>query len=196
MEIRIPTGDPLFTGAGNQAVSIDETFLREITDVRVSLVFIDFEADPNEITEALGIEPDEAQRKGEVRIVARGGEFSSPHNLWSLKSDVSSKDPNVQIRDLLYRIEGVKQKIDPAWNPSFNVLWKSTILGAGSGPFYERDVIEGMAEIGADLFQDLYLVEEDQSPTGRVREDISGCRQHPHSGAAGGAERGGSLQSS
>jgi hypothetical protein len=70
-------------------------------------------------------------------------------------------DPNVQIRDLLDRVRGEMQRIDPAWNPSYNILWKSRILGAGAGPYYEKDVIEGIAAMGAEIYQDLYLVEDD-----------------------------------
>ena len=142
-------------------MAIDETFLREITDVRVSLVFFDFEADPDLITDTLGIQPDDVRRKGELGVLGGKQEFRAPHNLWALNSRAGSLDPNVQIRELLARIETVQEKIDPAWNPSFNILWKSRILGAGAGPYYEKDVIEGIAEMGAEIYQDLYLEEDE-----------------------------------
>ena len=142
-------------------MEIDEPTLDQDERVCVSLVFFDFAIDPDEITETLGIEPDEVRRKGEVQIVAGSHEFPAPHSLWVLSSTISSTDPNVQIRGLLDRVRGQMQRIDPAWNPSFNVLWKSKILGAGSGPYYEKDVIEGIAEMGAEIYQDLYLFEDD-----------------------------------
>ena len=63
------------------------------------------------------------------------------------KTGPASRDPNVQIRELSGRARGVQAKIDPAWSPFFNILWKSKILGAGSGPWHEKDVIEGIAGV-------------------------------------------------
>jgi hypothetical protein len=142
-------------------VAIEENFLREITDVRSSLVFFDFEADPDTITDALGIQPDDIRRKGDLRTLADGHQFRVPHNLWVLESRAESLDPNDQIRDVLARIEGVLDKIDSAWNPVFNILWKSKTLGAGAGPYYEKDVIQGIARIGAEIYQDLYTADEE-----------------------------------
>ena len=140
---------------------LDDIFAADIEEVRVSLVFFDFDADPGIITEALGILPDEVRRKGEVREMEGDRAYTVPHNLWALNSRSPSLDPNDQIRELLARVEVARDKIDPAWAPSFNILWKSTTVGAGAGPYYEKDVVQGIAGIGADIYQDLYLVEKD-----------------------------------
>jgi hypothetical protein len=132
---------------------------RQTPRVRVSLGFAEFDCDPAEITEAIGIQPDDVRRRGERRVVANGHEFSVPHNLWTVDSRAESEDPNVQIREILARLAGVQERIDPTWNPFFNVLWKSETLGAGSGPYFETDVIRGIAGIGAEIYLDLYALE-------------------------------------
>jgi hypothetical protein len=43
-------------------------------------------------------------------------------------------------------------------------LWEGNYLYAGSGPFYEADVIAGIATLGADLWQDIYQIDEDDAP--------------------------------
>lgn len=153
---------------------INEIFEREIQQVEVSLVFTDFEMDPEEITEKLGLQPDDLRRKGETRRLENGQEFVVPFNLWSFKSPESSLDPNVQIRAIFDLLESVGTRVNPEWKPFFNILWKSRVLGAGSGPFYEKDVIEGIARIGAEIYQDLYHVEEDFPLKRALNHDPSG----------------------
>jgi hypothetical protein len=40
------------------------------------------------------------------------------------------------------------------------VLYKATHLWAGNGPFFEADVVRGIAAFGAELGQDIYSLEE------------------------------------
>jgi len=141
---------------------IHETFAREIKEVRASLIFSGFRENPDEITAALGVPPDNVRREKEMRTLPNGRQFRVPENLWVLDSRGLSKDVNVLIREPLSRLVGREEAVDPSWNPSINVLWKSRTLGVGAGPYYESHVMKGMARIGADLFQDLYSVEDDR----------------------------------
>ena len=43
---------------------------------------------------------------------------------------------------------------------SFNVLWKGNYLYAGSGPFYEADVVAEVAELDAAIWQGIYQVDQ------------------------------------
>ena len=106
--------------------------------VRVFLGSAEFDCDPDEITEALGIQPDDVRRKGERRVVGDGHEFSVPYNLWTLDSRAEFEDPNVQIQEILARLAGVEERIKPTWNPFFNVLWKSETSVSGQVPISKR----------------------------------------------------------
>ena len=141
-------------------MALNEIFEDTIEKVEVALTFSGFDCPPEEITSILGIQPDQLRTKGEILTLAGDREFRAPESLWALNSRESSKDLNVQVRDILGRLAGLEKVIEPAWNPAFNVFWKSTILGAGAGPYFERDVIEGIARIGAEVWQDLWLAEE------------------------------------
>jgi hypothetical protein len=130
--------------------------------VRAYFGFDQFTCDPEEITQALLIEPDEVRRAGELRALRGGRVLRTPFSDWSLASGTDSKDVNDHIRELLRRVGPAGKHFRPAFGPpSFSVLWKGTYLYAGSGPFYESDVIAGIASLGADLYQDIYQVDAD-----------------------------------
>jgi hypothetical protein len=149
---------------------ISDLHAETINEVRVTFGVSGFACDPDEVTRALGVEPDEVEREGQVRVVTRRGrEIRCQWNSWVLISRSRSKDVNVQIRELLGRLEGVR----PRWRdefgvPSFSVMWKGNYLYAGSGPFYEADVIAGIAALGAELWQDIYQV-DDPAEAGEAR---------------------------
>ena len=130
-----------------------------IEAVRVTLCLREFECDPDHITGVLGIQPDETRRRGEDREIGVGRQISNRANQWALRSRSDSKDVNVQIRDILERLGEVAKRIEPGWHPFFDVVWKGNYLYAGSGPFYERDVLAGVAQIGAEIYQDIYQVD-------------------------------------
>ena len=44
--------------------------------------------------------------------------------------------------------------------PSFDILYKATHLHHGNGPFFEADVIEGIALFKAELWQDIYALDD------------------------------------
>jgi hypothetical protein len=133
-----------------------------VVRVEASFGFADFTCAPNEITAKLSIQPDETRVKGEQRMVADGTRtIRVPFNSWHITSNLPSKDVNEHLRQLLARLGVAKVPFEPTWGePSFGVLWVGNYLYAGSGPFYERDVIAGIASLGSALYQDIYQVDE------------------------------------
>jgi Domain of unknown function (DUF4279) len=136
-------------------------FAESIKKVEVTFGFGNFSCDPAAITTALGIVPDETRRRGE-QISTRGGRLhAAPFSTWSISSTSESKDVNDHCRELLKRLSGAPNRLDPQWGiPSFSVLYKATHLCAGNGPFFEVDVVRGIAALGAELWQDIYSLEE------------------------------------
>jgi hypothetical protein len=150
---------------------LSEFYEATILKVRAGFGFSDFACDPGEITEALGLEPDTLSRKGEEFLLPTGKTGVRPFNSWGITSRSESKDVNVHLRDLLNRLEGKEGTLQAEFGtPSFGVTWKGNYLYAGSGPFYEADVLMGIARFGAELWQDIYQVDqEDEVGSGRFQ---------------------------
>lgn len=145
-------------------MALNPQFAEGIRTVRVDFGFWMFDCDPNEITAALGIVPDESGRRGEERALRGGHLFRAPYGSWSIASKLGSKDVNDHFRGLLHRLDGCADRLDPHWGvPTFGVLYKATHLRSGNGPFFEADVVRGIAALGADLWQDIYALDEDDS---------------------------------
>jgi hypothetical protein len=143
-------------------MSISDFYASTIIKVEASFGFDHFECSPDDITLVLGIQPDEVRRKGDARILRNGREFLIPFSSWGISSSVMSKDVNDHLRQLLERIAPAAYHIRDEWGePNFGVLWKGNYLYAGSGPFYEPDVIRGIARLGASLYQDIYQIDQD-----------------------------------
>jgi hypothetical protein len=132
-----------------------------IIEVRAYFSFRQFDDDPSKISASLNIPADEIMRKGEMRRLRNGKEIENGWNSWMIESKGNSKDANDHLRELLARLEG-KEKLVPQQfgKPSFSVLWKGNYLYAGSGPFYESDVLRGIAGFDADLWQDIYQIDQ------------------------------------
>jgi hypothetical protein len=82
---------------------------------------------------------------------------------WNVSSRSPSKDVNVHFRELLARIAPAANRIEASWGePSFGVTWKGSYLYAGSGPFYEPDVLAGIAALSAALYQDIFQIDQDE----------------------------------
>jgi hypothetical protein len=142
-------------------MELSDFYQSTIILVRAYFGFSDFSCNPDEITTALGIEPDEVIVKGSKRTLRNGRITENLSNSWSICSRNASKDVNVHIRELFQRFAGKEEAIRKDFgNPSFSVLWKGNYLYAGSGPFYEADVIKGIATLGANLWQDIYQVDQ------------------------------------
>ena len=141
---------------------LSEPFARTIKFVEATFGFSEFKCPPNEITDALGIQPDNVRVEGEIHRLKSGREITNAFSSWSIESSCQSKDINEHLRQLFERLQNVKLPFPEKFGqPSFGIAWKSSNLYAGSGPFYERDVIEGMARLQADLWQDIYAVDGD-----------------------------------
>jgi hypothetical protein len=146
-------------------MAISEFHASTIIKVRAYFGFSEFACDPDEITRALGIVPDEVGRKGQVQAHRGKQELRRLWNDWTLQSRTESKDVNDHLRELLARLDSVAGRIREEFGPpSFSVLWKGIYLYAGSGPFYEADVIAGIAALKAMLWQDIYQVDQEGGP--------------------------------
>jgi hypothetical protein len=145
-------------------MAISDFHASTIVKVRAYFGFSEFACDPDEITRSLGVVPDEVERKGQVRIVRGDREVRRLWNDWTIISRAESKDINDHFRELLARLDGMASRIRADFGPpSFSVLWKGNYLYAGSGPFYEADVIAGIAGLKAMLWQDIYQVDQEES---------------------------------
>lgn len=143
-------------------MSISEFHASTILEVGASFGFSNYSCGSDEITSHLGIKPDEVRIQGTHRITKTGSKINTPLNSWSISSTCKSKDINEHIRNLLLRLEERKALPLPEWGePSFGILWKGNYLYAGSGPFYEPDVMAGIASYGAALYQDIYQVNQE-----------------------------------
>lgn len=144
-------------------MSISDTYKSTIIEVKAYFGFDDFECDPDEITKSLGIEPDSVMRKGEIRTLRNGKEIANTKSSWSIESNSDSKDINIHLRELLGRLKGCGSGIETQFgNPDFSVLWKGNYLYAGSGPFYETDVLQGIAELKGMLWHDIYQIDDEE----------------------------------
>jgi hypothetical protein len=138
------------------------------TIIKVSVIFgfDGFACDPDEITASLRISPDGVGRKGSKRRLRNGQETIQPISYWSIVSRSKSKDVNVHIREVLARVAGRQSKVKPEFGcPGVSVTWFGDYLYAGSGPFYEADVIQTMASWKARLWHDIYQIDQADNPS-------------------------------
>ena len=145
---------------------ISDFYASTVLKVGATFGFDHFACAPEEISDALGLQADETRTQGDMRRI---GPRSVPvhFNSWCIVSTADSKDVNDHLRQLLARLGPVASRFHPEWGePSFGVVWKGNYLYAGSGPFYEPDVIAGIAALGASLYQDIYQVDSEAGPTG------------------------------
>jgi hypothetical protein len=148
-------------------VTLSEFHESTIIHTAASFGFHAFACSPAAITVGLGIAPDETWAKGDKRTLGSGHELVVHHSSWSIVSRSLSKDINEHVRELLVRLQSANRPFDPSWGaPAFGVLWKGNYLYAGSGPFYEADVLAGIAALGAALYQDIYQVDQPDDATG------------------------------
>jgi hypothetical protein len=155
-------------------MALSEYYESTIIEVKASFGLSDFKCDPSEITQAFRIIPDQITRKGEAHVVRSGKTAYWPNNTWYIESKSDDKDVNVQIRELLKRLSGIPRPLPTHFGePSFGVVWKGNYLYAGSGPFYEADVIQGIASLDAELYQDIYQIDQEENepvgPLGLMR---------------------------
>jgi hypothetical protein len=144
-------------------MALSESYESTIIEVGAGFGYSNFECDPAEITRALEITPDNVVLKGE-KWVAFGKTRTRPFNSWEITSQSTSKDVNVHLRELLNRLGDRNKLARSHWGtPSFSIVWKNNYLYAGTGPFFEVDVISGIARWKAELYQDIYQIDQEDS---------------------------------
>lgn len=141
---------------------LSEFYESTIVFVSASFGFSGFECPPADITDLLQLQPAEVMVKGEPRQLRSNRTIETVESSWCVTSSCDSKDVNVHLRELLGRIPD-SQFPTPAHfgPPSFSVVWKGNYLYAGSGPFYESDVLAGISRLGAMLWHDIYQIDDD-----------------------------------
>ena len=144
-------------------MAISEFHESTIIKVQAYFGFDSFDCQPSEISTSLGVIADYSHLKDSLRSLKNGKTIKNHFSTWSIESKSTSKDINIHLRQLLERLKGVQNKFEPRFGkPSFSVLWKGNYLYAGSGPFYEVDVLKGISELNAELYHDIYQVDEDE----------------------------------
>ena len=143
-------------------MAISDIHASTIIKVRADFGFSEFACDPDEITHALEVTPDELGRTREALSMRAGRETRWRWNSWAIESRAASKDVNDHLRELLARLDAVAGRIRPEFGQAwFSVVWKGNYLYAGSGPFYDADVIAGIAALGAMLYQDIDQIDQE-----------------------------------
>jgi hypothetical protein len=146
-------------------MALSDFYESTILKVSASFGFFNFDCDPNLVSAALRVTPDELLRKGEIRATRGGHKLMNRWNSWHVVSRSDSKDVNVHLRELLARVDGCHGLARPEFGrPSLNVTRKGNYLYAGNGPFYEADVIAGIASWAAELWQDIYQIDQEENP--------------------------------
>jgi hypothetical protein len=144
-------------------MALSEFYESTIIEAKASFGYGQFDCDPDTITRTLGIPPDEIMRKGDRHTIPSGKIIKRPFNSWGIISRSTSKDVNVHLRELLNRLGERYELGKKEWgSPSFGIVWKNNYLYAGTGPFFESDILEGIARWKADLYQDIYYVDQGQ----------------------------------
>ena len=142
-------------------MSLSESYESTIIGIEVYFGFDQFECEPDDITRTLLVQPDIIQRKGDVLRHVNGKTALSHCSKWLIQSRCISKDVNEHLRELLSRLRSMKVPIPIEYGiPCFQVVWKGNYLYAGSGPFYTNDVLKGIASVGANLYQEIYQVDD------------------------------------
>ena len=143
-------------------MALSEFYESTIIEVRAYFGFDSFDCHPSEISTTLGVEADYFQLKDSLRTLKNRKTITNHFSSWSIESKSASKDINIHLRQLLDRLNEVQNKFEPRFGkPSFSVVWKGNYLYAGSGPFYEIDVLRGIAKLNAGLYHDIYQIDED-----------------------------------
>ncbi len=144
-------------------MTLSEFHESTIVEVSAGFGFSGFECLPSEITAYACLDPDETMVKGDFRLIRGDRTIENAFSSWWISSNSESKDVNVHLRQLLDRISPELSPFPERFGtPSFSILWKGNYLYAGSGPFYESDVLLGMARLNAMLWHDIYQIDENE----------------------------------
>lgn len=140
-----------------------------IGQVKVAYVLSGPHLDPDAVTRAVGVRPDYEHHVGDERRNV-GGCVLGVHadGAWRLEARVAGdeltrKDVDAHVRSLL-AILRPHAPVLRAWAEQgealFDVMWQSSNLAAGTGPVFAPDCVQGIAELGAALGLDVYVIDE------------------------------------
>jgi len=140
---------------------ISDLHAENIISTQATFGFSNFECGPERITHSVGFDPDGCRIKGQTKVKKSGKKILIPFSSWWIESSVESKDINEHLRQLINRLAEVSTPFPEDFGDvGFGVVWKGNYLYAGSGPFYESDVIEAIARFRATLWQDIYQIDD------------------------------------
>ena len=148
-------------------MGINELHASHIRQVRGSFSISGQNLIPEQVTEAIGIQPDHSAHRGDEKRNYKGqiiGTHSESFWVLSTEGKVESKDINGHLRYLLLLLlphREVILKIAESGETHFDVVWKSTYLYAGTGPVIDRDCLYGVAQLEAGMGFDIYQVDEE-----------------------------------
>jgi hypothetical protein len=146
-------------------MAISDFHASHIRQVWVTFCFSAPGLDPSAVTAAVGIDPTDVERQGDVRRNFAGDVLGTyDRGCWYLssKGSVGSKDINEHFTYLLERLLPSRDVFikTGAGETYFDVLWKSTYLYAGTGPLIDATSIAGIAALGAAVGFDIYQVDD------------------------------------
>jgi hypothetical protein len=117
--------------------------------------------DPEMITQSVGIAPDAAHKRGEMRLSKSGKKYPYPRGIWNVSTrGWSSRNLEAHIVRLLERVEPSADRIrnvlrtNPEYRFEIMCFWMSA-TGQG-GPSLSPDTLSRIAALGATLDFDIY----------------------------------------
>ena len=125
------------------------------------------ELDPDAVTAATGLAPDDAARRGDVRRNRKGTPLRPESQGWwafGTQGKVASKDVRDHFHYLHERLlphAETLRAFGRGGETFFDVLWQSTYLYAGTGPLLDAASIAGVTALGAGMGFDIYQVHEE-----------------------------------
>jgi hypothetical protein len=147
-------------------MGISESHAAHVGRVKVEFWLAGRALDPEAVSQVVGTSGDSVARAGDPRVAKNGLALPpSEEGIWRLSSrhriqasGRALKDVNEHFRCLLQILLPHRDAlVGLARNGriSFDVLWESSYLYAGTGPVLEADCIRGIAELGADVGFDI-----------------------------------------
>jgi hypothetical protein len=116
-------------------------------------------AEPQEVTALLGVAPTSSVRRGQVPVTGAGGPF--PWNVWVLSSEhsVVSKDSLAHIQWLLASVGSHGPELgrlrERGYRMKIHCVWAGR--GGYGGPELTPDVMRALADLGIDLYFDVFV---------------------------------------
>ena len=149
-------------------MGLSDLHLSHIRKVAVGFIISGKNLTPQEITNALGLQPDHSAARGDERRNLEGA-LLAPHDngFWRLDTDdkVNSKDINDHFRYLLSILLPHRDailKLSQEGDIYFDILWQSTYIYAGTGPIIDRDCLQGVSQLQASMGFDIYQIDEEE----------------------------------